>query len=238
MSSGMSSSFFEEEKPQSFQMFAFHGIQLGRYASSDMVEPIIHELDDVEMIEHDLSFREVFGKPGGVRICHVHRNKLQFTCTQFAPRSFQSRNSFALAYMDDRAAFQISHDREEGSVRLTMPDVNFIDTDRLDFRCVNCCKFVLEISLLDLFHRMPPQMKVVRQSPDTDLFPELEDRPLKLVAEAGFRVRNERDLLNETLMATVAVHLMQRVNEMNFPNPPHRQTSHVSFVENSQRDIL
>ena len=30
---------------------------------SDMVEPVVHELDDVEMIEHDLSLREVFCEP-------------------------------------------------------------------------------------------------------------------------------------------------------------------------------
>ena len=29
-----------------------------------MVEPVVHELDDVEVIEHDLSFRKVFGEPG------------------------------------------------------------------------------------------------------------------------------------------------------------------------------
>ena len=63
LSSGMSSSFFEEEKPQSFQMFAFHGIQFCSHPASDFVEPVIHELDDVEMIEHDLSFREVFFEP-------------------------------------------------------------------------------------------------------------------------------------------------------------------------------
>ena len=72
----------------------------------------------------------------------------------------------------------------------------------------------------------------------SDLFPELKNRPLKLIAEAGFRMRNERNLLNGTFMAAVAVHLMQRVNEMNFPNPPHRQTSHVSFAEDSQCDVL
>lgn len=46
-----------------------------------MVKFVVHELDDVEVIEHDLSLREVFGEPGGVRICHVHCNKLQFTYT-------------------------------------------------------------------------------------------------------------------------------------------------------------
>ena len=54
---------------------------------------------------------------------------------------------------------------------------------------------------------MPPQMRVVRQRSDADLFPELKNRPLELIAEAGFQMRNE----------------MQRVNEMNLSDPPHRQ---------------
>ena len=108
--------------------------------------------------------------------------------------------------MDDRATLQIPYDREKATVRLTVTDVNFVDADCLDFRCVNCCKFVLKIPLFDFFYCMPPQMKVVCQSPDADLFPELKDRPLKLIAEAGFRMRNERDILNGTFMAAVAVH--------------------------------
>ena len=140
--------------------------------------------------------------------------------------------------MDDRAAFQIPHDREVCLVRLTMSDVNFIDPDSLDFRCVDCCKFVLKIPLFDLFHSMPPQVKVVRQSPDADLFPELKDRPLELIAEPGFRMRNEWDILDGTFVAAAAVHLMQCVDEMNFPNPPHRQPAHVSFAEDSQGDVL
>ena len=90
--------------------------------------------------------------------------------------------------MDDRAALQIPYDREEGPVRLTMSDLDFVDANRLDLRCVICCIFVPKIPLLNLFHRMPPQMKVVRQSSDADLFPELEDRPFELIAEAGFRM--------------------------------------------------
>jgi hypothetical protein len=51
-------------------------------------------------------------------------------------------------------------------------------------------------------------MKEVRQSPDADLFSELKDRPLELIAEASFRMRNERDILNGTFVAAVAVHEM------------------------------
>ena len=58
--------------------------------------------------------------------------------------------------------------------------------------------------------------------PDADLFPKLKDRPFELITQAGFRMRNERNLLNESLVAAMAVHLMQRVNKMNFPNPSHR----------------
>ena len=58
--------------------------------------------------------------------------------------------------MDDRATLQIPYDREKATVRLTVTDVNFVDADRLDFRCVDCCKFVLKIPLFDLFHSMPP----------------------------------------------------------------------------------
>ena len=54
---------FKENESQPLQMFAFSGIQLGRYPSSDMVETVVHELDYVEMIEHDLSLREVFCEP-------------------------------------------------------------------------------------------------------------------------------------------------------------------------------
>ena len=122
--------------------------------------------------------------------------------------------------MDDRTALQIPYDREEGPVRLSMSDVNFVDADRLDFRCVNHCKFVLEIPLFDLFHSMPSQMKVVRQRPDADLFPELKDRPFERIAQAGFRMRNERNLLNETLVAAVTVDSMNRVNQVNLANPP------------------
>ena len=107
--------------------------------------------------------------------------------------------------MDDRAALQIPYDREEGSVRLTMSDMDFVDANRLDFRCVDSCKFVLKIPLFDLFHRMPSQVKVVRQSPDAYLFPEFKDCPLKFIAQTGFRMRNERNLLNGTFMAAVAV---------------------------------
>ena len=110
--------------------------------------------------------------------------------------------------MDDRAALQIPYDREIRLARLTMSDMNLVDPDSLDFRCVNCCKFVLKIPLFDLFHSMPPQMKVARQSPDADLFPELKDGPLEHIAEAGFRMRNERNLLNGTFMAAVAIYLM------------------------------
>ena len=67
---------------------------------------------------------------------------------------------------------------------------------------------------------MPPQMKVVRQRPDADLFPELKDRPFELIAQAGFRMRNERNLLNETLVAAVTVDSMNRVNQVNLANPP------------------
>ena len=81
-------------------------------------------------------------------------------------------------------------------------------------------------------------MKVVRQSSDADLFPELKDRPLELIADAGFRMRNEWDILDGTFVAAAAVHLMQCVDEMNFPNPSHRQPAHVSFIEDCQRDIL
>ena len=62
-------------------------------------------------------------------------------------------------------------------------------------------------------------MKVVRQSPDADLFPELKDRPLELIADAGFRMRNERDILNGTFVAAAAVHLMQCVDEIKFLLP-------------------
>ena len=57
-------------------------------------------------------------------------------------------------------------------------------------------------------------MKVVRQRPDADLFPEFKDRTFELIAQAGFRMRNELYLLNGTLVAAMAVHLMQRVNEV------------------------
>jgi hypothetical protein len=213
---------FEEDEPQTFQLLLLNGIQSAHHSSPNMVEFVIHELDDVEVIEHDLSLREVFGKPGGVRICHIHCNYLQFTCIQLAQGTFQSRNAFAVADVDDRAALQIPYDREESPVRLTMSDMDFINADRFDFRCVNRRKFVLEIPLFDLFHSMPSKMKVVRQRPDADLFPELKDRPFELIAQAGFRMRNERNMLNGTLVAAMAVHLMQRVNEMNFPNPSHR----------------
>ena len=63
---------FEEDEPQPFQLLLLNGIQSAHHSSPNMVEFVIHELDDVEVIEHDLSLREVFGKPGGVRICHIH----------------------------------------------------------------------------------------------------------------------------------------------------------------------
>ena len=112
--------------------------------------------------------------------------------------------------MDDCTTLQIPYDREEGPVRLTVSDVDvdFVDPDSLDVRCVNCCKFVQKIPLLDLFHGMPPQVKVIRQRSNADLFPELKDRPLKLIAEPGFRMRNERDFLSGTFVTAVAVHEM------------------------------
>ena len=72
---------FEENEPQPLQMFAFHGIQFGSNSAPHMVELIVHEFDDVEMIEHDLSMGKVFGEPGGIRICHISCNKLQLTYT-------------------------------------------------------------------------------------------------------------------------------------------------------------
>ena len=146
---------FKENEPQTFQLLLLNGIQSLHHSSPNMVEPIIHELDDVEVIEHDLSTGKVFGKPSGVRICHIHCNNLQFACIQLAQSPFQSGNAFAVADMNDRAALQIPYNREGGTVRLTMSDMDFVDADSLNFRCVNCCEFLLKIPLLDLFHRMP-----------------------------------------------------------------------------------
>ena len=65
---------FEEDEPQSFELFLLNSIQFGRHSSPDMVEPVVHELNDMEVIEHDLSLREVFGEPCVVSICHIHCN--------------------------------------------------------------------------------------------------------------------------------------------------------------------
>ena len=54
---------FEEDEPQTFQLLLLNGIQSPHHSSPNMVELIIHELDDVEVIEHDLSLREVFCEP-------------------------------------------------------------------------------------------------------------------------------------------------------------------------------
>ena len=128
------------------------------------------------------------------------------TASKSAQSSFQSGNAFAVTDMDDRAALQIPYDREVSLFRLTMTYVDFVDADRLDFRCVNCCKSLPKISFLNVFYRVPSQMIMFCQCSDAELFPKLKNRPLELIAEAGFRMRNERDLLNGTFMATMAVH--------------------------------
>ena len=63
---------FEEDEPQTFQLLLLDRIQSAHHPSPDMVELVVHELDDVEMIEHDLCVRKVFGELCGVRICHIH----------------------------------------------------------------------------------------------------------------------------------------------------------------------
>ncbi len=65
--------------------------------------------------------------------------------------------------VNNRAAFQIADDREVGMFRLSVPDVDFVNADRPDFRCVNCCKSLLKMPLLNVLYSMPSQMKVVRQ---------------------------------------------------------------------------
>ena len=46
-----------------------------------MIELVVHEFDNVEVIEYDLSLRKVFGEPCKIRICHSHCNKSQFVRT-------------------------------------------------------------------------------------------------------------------------------------------------------------
>ena len=90
--------------------------------------------------------------------------------------------------MDDCTTLQIPYDREEGPVRLTMSDMDFVDADRLDVQGVDCCKSMLKIPLFDFFHGMPPQMKIVCQCPYAHLFPEFKNRPFELIADPGFRM--------------------------------------------------
>ena len=82
--------------------------------------------------------------------------------------------------MNDRSALQVPHDREKAPIRLTVTDQDLINADRLDFRCVNCCKLVAEIPLLNVFYRVPSQVKVAGQRSNADLFPEPKDRLFEL----------------------------------------------------------
>ena len=107
-------------------------------------------------------------------------------------------------------------------LRLSVPDVNFVNADCPDFRCVNCCKSLLKMPLLNVLYSMPSQVEEFRQGTDADLFPELKDHPLELCTEAGFRMREKRNHLNRTFMAMVTVDSMNRVNQVNLANPPHR----------------
>ena len=180
MSSGDIFLVFEENEPQPLQMFAFHGIQFGRHPASDFVEPVIHELDDVKMIEHDLCSWEVFGKPRGVCVGHIHCYQLQLASVQSLQRFVQCGNSFPPSDMDDRSALQAPHDREKAPVRLTMADLDFVNADRPDFRHVCRGDYSLKIPLFDVLNHMPSQVKAACQRSNADLFPEPKDRSLEL----------------------------------------------------------
>ena len=116
-------------------------------------------------------------------------------------------------------------------LRQSVPDVDFVNADCSHVRCVNCCKSLLKMPLLNVLYSMPSQMKVVRQCPNADLFPELKNRSFECGREAGFRMRQKRNHLNRTFMAMVTVDSMNRVNQVNFANPSHRQTANIPFVE-------
>ena len=93
--------------------------------------------------------------------------------------------------MDDHAALQIPHDREISPVCLSVTNMNLINSDRLNGRCVNCCKSLLKIPFLEVYYCVPSKVIMFCPRPDAALFQKSKNHPLKHDAETGFRMRKK-----------------------------------------------
>jgi hypothetical protein len=114
----------------------------------------------MEMIEHDRRMGQIAAYRSDVRLRHVHGNRLD---TSFGgPESFPKRleciGSFAFTYEHDCPTVQVEH---HGEISVSATYADLIDSDSPETLQRRGGKSSLELSLLNLLHRMPSDSQVM-----------------------------------------------------------------------------
>jgi phosphatidylethanolamine/phosphatidyl-N-methylethanolamine N-methyltransferase len=121
---------------------------------------LIHELDHVEVIEHDGRMGQIAGHGGDVGLGHVHCNGLD-TCSggfESSPERFQGIGTLAFTDEDHCPTVKVEHDCE-----VSMPSTNtdLINGDALEGLQRRVGEVLLQRPLLNLFNRVLTDPEVV-----------------------------------------------------------------------------
>ena len=66
----------EKQHAKFLELIALRSIKFSDVSPSKFIQPFIHQLDDMKMVEYDSSFREMLSLPTGISVGHVHCNDL------------------------------------------------------------------------------------------------------------------------------------------------------------------
>ena len=139
--------------------------------------------------------------------------------------------------MDHRSRVQVAYDRQVLGIGFAVPDMDLIDADGFDVSSLNAGKLFLQKPFLQVFDRMPTEVEITGECPKTHVRPQFEDRPFQCPADAGFGVRQKRDVFQ---LARLAVRTVKAVNgefQTDLPTTAEWFTSNAAAAERHRNDI-
>src|ERR1017187_7095510 len=132
------------------------------HLSAQVVQFLVHQLDDVKPVEHNRRLRQMLQHGGPVSGAHVHRHRLDLGMAQAQgrPERAQRLPAPSFGHPDDLTRVQVNDQR----VELLVPaKVNLVNGQTLERPEAGVAVVLLQPGLDDVFDRIPSQSRHRRQ---------------------------------------------------------------------------
>ena len=185
--------------------------------SADLVKPVVHGLDEVEVVVDYVRIRQECADPVRIGVRHVHADVPDAPAvpSERVLEAFQGLLALAVADVQHVSGLGVPHDRDVPHVRLRLrEEMHLVYRDRLDLVERDVGELPRKAGLLGVLHLIPRKSERLSGVLDRHGAPEGHDRPRELLRQPALLARQERDLLHVRLAAVRAVDAVDREDNL------------------------